>query len=36
VKSGTGGRMLIRQFNGKLEAELPPTLNLFGDFLKIL
>jgi hypothetical protein len=36
LKSGTSGRMLIRQFNGKLEAELAAILSLFGDFLKIL
>ena len=27
--------MLIRQFNGKLEAELSPILNSSGDFLQI-
>ena len=36
LKSGTGGGMLIREFNEKLEAELAPILNSFGDFLKIL
>jgi hypothetical protein len=33
--AATGGRMIIRRFNGKLEAELRSTLNSSGDFLQI-